>query len=210
MRKFTKESSTYFVKGLVCRWNVQKMRSESSGYVRKTKGSFTDSWRITIALESYFEEHAQEVWAWNWMSPEMQTVFFEQKPSKLIATILKSLREQLKGNDQLHSVEETAGPVPEILPEYDQILKEGGKFLDHVNGRYLPRDLVLAALREEVDWVHSEGVYEIGPMDTDKSRGSVQESTKRRRKVRFNELYQLLGCSLQCHLSKQRRCLSQS
>ena len=30
MRKFTKDSTTYFVKGPVCRWNVQKMRSESS------------------------------------------------------------------------------------------------------------------------------------------------------------------------------------
>ena len=39
MRKFTKESTTYFVKGLVCKWDVQKMRSESSEYVRKTTGS---------------------------------------------------------------------------------------------------------------------------------------------------------------------------
>ena len=61
MRKFTKESATYFVKGPVCRWNVQKMRSESSEYVRKITGFFTNSWRIKIALESYFEEHAQEV-----------------------------------------------------------------------------------------------------------------------------------------------------
>ena len=36
MRKFTKESTTHFVKGLVCRWNVQQMRSESNEYVRKT------------------------------------------------------------------------------------------------------------------------------------------------------------------------------
>ena len=34
MKKFTKESTAYFVKGPVCRWNVQKMRSESSEYVR--------------------------------------------------------------------------------------------------------------------------------------------------------------------------------
>ena len=38
MRKFTKESTAYFVKGPVCRWNVQKMRSESSEYVRKNGG----------------------------------------------------------------------------------------------------------------------------------------------------------------------------
>ena len=29
---------------------------------------------------------------------------------------------------------------------------------------YLPEDLVLAARREEIDWVHSEGVNEIVPM----------------------------------------------
>ena len=89
----------------------------------------------------------------------------------------------------------------------------------------LPEDLVLAARREEIDWVHSEGVYEIVPMqegtdagmepldliwvDTDKSvdptRKNIRarfcaENTKRRSKVRFNEIYQLLNCSLHCHL----------
>ena len=62
MVKFKKESTTYFLKGPVCRWNVQKMRSESCEYVRKTTGFFTNSWRIKVALESYSEEHAQEVW----------------------------------------------------------------------------------------------------------------------------------------------------
>ena len=40
MRKFTKESTTCFVIGPVCRWNVQKMRSESSEFVRETTGFF--------------------------------------------------------------------------------------------------------------------------------------------------------------------------
>ena len=31
-------------------------------------------------------------------------------------------------------------------------------------GGYLPEDLVLAARRENIDWVHSEGVYENVPM----------------------------------------------
>ena len=164
MTKFTKESTTCFVKGPVCRWNVQKTRSESSAYVRKTTGFFTNSWRFRIALESYFEEHAQEVWERNWMSPEMQTSFLNIYPPKLIATILKALREQLKKNDQLNAADEIAGPVPEIPLENDQILKEGGQFWDDVNGEYLPEDLVLAGRRDEIDWVHSEGVYEIVPM----------------------------------------------
>ena len=39
MRKFTKVSTTYFVKGPVCRWNVQMMQSESSEYVWKQQVS---------------------------------------------------------------------------------------------------------------------------------------------------------------------------
>ena len=150
MRKFTKEPTTYFVKGPVCRWNVPKMRSESSEYVRKTMGFFTNSWRIK-ALESYFQEHAQEVWERNWMNPEMQTTLLKTYSPKLIAAILKALREQLKESDQLHSVEEIAGPVPEIPLEHDQILTGGGKFWDDVNGGYLPEGLVLAARSEEID-----------------------------------------------------------
>ena len=214
---------------------MERLRPESSEYVRKTTGFFTNRWRIKIALESYFKKHAQEFWERDWMNPEMQTTLLNTCPPKLIAKILKALREQLKESDQLHSVEEIAGPVPEIPLEYDQILKEEGKFWDDVNGAYLPEDLVLAARREEIDWVHSEGVYEIVPMqecrDTGMKRWTwfglthtslwtrharkfdrscVQEKTKRRSKVRFNELCQLLNCSLQCHLSKLRRCLSQS
>ena len=72
------------------------MRLESSEYIRKTTGFFTNIWRIKIALESYFEEHAQEVWERYWMNPEMHTTLLNTYPAKLIATILKALREQLK------------------------------------------------------------------------------------------------------------------
>ena len=105
------------------------------------------------------------------MNPEMQTTPLNTYQPKLIATILKALREQLKENDQLNAVEEVVGPAPEIPLEYDQILKGGGKFWDDVNGGYLPEDLVLAARREEIDWVHSEGVYEIVPMQECKDAG---------------------------------------
>ena len=167
MRKFTKESATYFVKGPACRWNVRRIQSESSEYVRKTTVFFTNT---KIALESYFEEHAQEFWERNWMNPEMQTTLLNTY-QKLTATILKALREHLKKYDQLSAVEETAGPVPETTREYDQILKEGGRFQDDVNGGYLQEDLVLAARREEIDGVHSEGVYKIVPMQECRDAG---------------------------------------
>ena len=93
----------------------------------------------------------------------MQRTLLNTNPPRLIASILKALREQPKESEQLHSVEEIAGPVPEIPLEYDQISKEGGRFWDDVNDGYLPEDLVLAWRREEIVWVHSEGVYEIVP-----------------------------------------------
>ena len=42
--------------------DCSKMRSESSENLWKTTGAFLNSWRIKIALESYFEERAQETW----------------------------------------------------------------------------------------------------------------------------------------------------
>ena len=130
------------------------------------------------------------------MNSEMQTTLLNTFHPNLIATSLKALREQLKENDQLNAVEEIAGPVPKIALEYDQILREGGRFWDDVNREYLPEDLVLAARREEVDWVHSEGVYEIVPMqefrdagmkpldliwvDTDKSVASTRKKIRSR------------------------------
>ena len=108
------------------------------------------------------------------MNPEMQTTLLNTYPRKLIATILKALREKLKENDQLNAVEESAGPVPEIPLEYDQILK-GGRFWDDVTTvGNLPEDLLLAARREEIDWVHSEGVFEIVPMQECRDVGMKQ------------------------------------
>ena len=135
--------------------------------VRKTTGFFTNSLRIKIALESMRRKFERL----DWMNPEMQSTLLNTDPPKLIATILTVLREQLKENDQLNAVEEIAGPAPEILLEYDQILKGGGGFWDDVNGGYLPEDLVLAARRAEIEWVHSEAVYEIVPMQDCKDAG---------------------------------------
>ena len=97
------------------------------------------------------------------MNPETQTTLFTRILQNLIEKIMLSLHEQLKENGQLQADEVIAGPVPETPLECDQIL-EGGKFCDDVNGEYLPEDLVLASRREEIDWVHSEGIYEAVPM----------------------------------------------
>ena len=101
-------------------------------------------------MESYFEEHAQEVWEGNWTNPEMHTTLLNTYLPKLIETILKALREQLKENDQLNADQEIAGPVPEVpLRIRSNLERRRRRFWDDVNGEYLPEDLVLAARREE-------------------------------------------------------------
>ena len=119
---------------------------------------------MKIALESCFEKHAQEVWERHWMNLEVQTTLLNTFPPILIPTSLKALGQHLQENDQLVAVDEFAGPVPAIPIEYEQILKDGGGFWYDVIGGSLPEDLALAARREETAWAHSEGVYEIAPL----------------------------------------------
>ena len=91
----------------------------------------------------------------------------------------------------------------------------------------MPEDLVLAARREEIDWVHSEGVYEIVPMqecmdagmkpldliwvDPDKSVDPTRKKLRSRlcareyktkKQGKIKGLCPLLNCSLECHFSK--------
>ena len=96
------------------------------------------------------------------MNLEVQTTLLNTYPQ---------VREQLKENDPLNAVDEIVGPVTEIHLECEEILREGERFWDDVNGGYLPEDLVLAARREEIDWVHSEGVYEIVSMQECRDAG---------------------------------------
>ena len=88
-----------------------------SYYARKTTVFFTNSWRIKLALESYFNEHGNDILEILWMSLEVQTSLVNTSPPKWIATILNALRQQLNENDQLNAVEEIGGSVPEISLE---------------------------------------------------------------------------------------------
>ena len=100
--------------------NVQKIRSESSEHMWKTTGAFINSWRIKIALESYFEKHAQEIWE----RILGKTTLLNMYNPTLKETILKVLREQFKEDDQMNTAEEIAGSIPETSLECEQILKE--------------------------------------------------------------------------------------
>ena len=114
-RKFTKESTKYFVRGLVCRWNTQKMRSESNQYLRKTTVFFANSWIIKYSLVGLlgrartrsFGNKLDESWSADHV---VEHVF-----AKLIATILKAFCEQLQEDDQLHTVEEIAAQYQKSL-----------------------------------------------------------------------------------------------
>ena len=67
----------------MCKWNIHKMQSESNEFSK-------NSWRIDAALERHFAERAKEVWARNWMNPEIQAMLFNKYPPTLIAKIRKT------------------------------------------------------------------------------------------------------------------------
>ena len=92
------------------------------------------------------------------MNLVLQPLLLNTYAPQLIATILMALLEKLKENNQLHAVEEIAGRVPPVPIEHEQTLEDRGTCWGDVNGGDLPEDLVLAARREEIAWVHSEGV----------------------------------------------------
>ena len=124
------------------------------------------------------------------MHPETQTTLLNTYPPNLIEKIMLALHEQLKENVQLHAHEaQYQKPLLSMIKSWT-----GDKFCDDVNGGCLPEDLVLASRREEIDWVHSEGIYQTVPMlecgdagmkpldliwvDTDRSVGSdTQENS---------------------------------
>ena len=84
MRKFTKESTTYFctkTEDVCADGNIQTRHSESNEKLRKT-----------TALESHFEEHAKEGWERIWIFLACRATLLNTYPPKLIATILKALR----------------------------------------------------------------------------------------------------------------------
>ena len=97
-----------------------KMRSESSEYLCKTTGAFTNSWRIKIALESYFEEHAQKIGKRNLR----KTTLTNTCNPVLMETILEVFREQFIDDDRWKTAGEIAGLVPETSLGMETILKE--------------------------------------------------------------------------------------
>ena len=84
-----------------------------------------NSWRITIALESYFEERAQETWERNLR----KTTLLNVCNPIMMETILKVLREQYKNDDQRKTAGEIAGSEPETSLEWEPYLERTRRIL---------------------------------------------------------------------------------
>ena len=94
----------------------------------KTAGALLNSWRIKIALESYFEERAQEVWERNWMNPDMHTTLLDVNNLQPMELILMVLGEQSEDDDQMNTAGEPVILISETLLEWEPTLTERGGF----------------------------------------------------------------------------------
>ena len=92
------------------------------------------------------------------MNLEVQTTLLNTYPPTLIATIPKALRECSSiGMINFYAVGEVAAQYQTFLLVMIKKMEEDS--WDDVKGEYLPEDLVLAARRDEIAWVHSEGAF---------------------------------------------------
>ena len=94
-------------------------------------------------------------------------------PPKLVSTILRALKRQLRMDGVLSALEvSTTGPVPEepLFEEFEggpdpMEFELEGEFWDDVNGGWLDPTLVRAARDEEVQWMETRKVFEIEKAD---------------------------------------------
>ncbi|CAJ1391015.1 unnamed protein product [Effrenium voratum] len=88
-------------------------------------------------------------------------IWWEVYPKELVEAILRGLRKELRERGEISAVEEQlSGPTPDEYVEQEELYKEEfGQFVDDVTGTELPAHLVKAARKEELGWLHKEGVY---------------------------------------------------
>ena len=101
--------------------------------------------------------------------------FSARYPPRLVAGVLKAVRDQLRQDGHLSALESSiAGPIaeePEVPHEWRELLLQGGGFWDDVHGGWLPDKMVIAARAEELRWVHEQEVYKIVPRSTAEAAG---------------------------------------
>ena len=169
--RLKEEPGCVYVEGPMCRWEMRlpdHLHDESDGireYVRKETGFITNSPHIAQTLSGRCSNFTGGAWHRHRHLVGGVAQYASRHPPKLVAAVLRALRMQLREDGAIGSVEEVAGPVPDIPIDYEAILREGGGFWDDFNGGWLPTYQVLAARREDIEWVRKEKVYEIVPKE---------------------------------------------
>ena len=194
--------------------------------------------RIKIALESYIEEHAQEVWERNWMNLEMQTTLLNTYvPSKIDCNDSEGASWTTQREWSVECSWRNCRPSTRNPSWVRSNLERRRRILGWCQRRISARRSCVGCETWR-DWlgtfrtclpdcsnprvqgcrhetVGSDlGVHRqvCGPNTQENSIevSCMRIQTRRRSKERFKDLNPLLSCSLQCHLSKLWRCLSQS
>ncbi|MCR9103517.1 MAG: hypothetical protein NXI25_26465, partial [bacterium] len=155
---------TYLVQSPMCRWGMKMEDREGEIlHVRKETLWLTNSRRIAEELEGVCENVLQgrEVHRHVHLVGGGRAKAAQVYPKELVEAILRGLRKELRERGEISAVEEQlSGPTPDEYVEQEELYKEEfGQFVDDVTGTELPAHLVKAARKEELGWLHKEGVY---------------------------------------------------
>ena len=182
--EFAKDPRVIFVKGPMCRWDVQLEDEHGLGHVRKCTGWWTNSPVLARLLEGVcsnitgereWHRHAQ-------LSPGNGRAFLARvHPPKLVNAVLRGIKEQMKLGGHLRSAEiQLSGPIPEDNKHLEGVTfsrtDSSGQeemFWDDVNGGWLKSDKVRETRQIELDYVHKHNIYTKVPLaECQKNQGS--------------------------------------
>ena len=160
VREVKEHPEVWVVQSPMCRFNM-KLPNDAGEllHVRKETCWMTNSEEIAKELQGTCENVLQgrEVHRHVHLVGAGRAKAAQVYPKELCEAILRGLKKQMKRDKHISSIEEMiGGPVPDDYVEWeDQV----DKFYDDTTGAELDPELIKAARKEELDWLHKERVY---------------------------------------------------
>lgn len=172
--KVSKLKGVRIVEGPMCRWGMKSKDASGESYVKKPTRWMTNSPELAKILEGTCANDHPNIAKWHRHvhlvngRAKMARIY----PKALVQGILKGLRNQMEKDGEFREVHSLiAGPSPDedpnleeyeqdYIPQFDNQEGDEQIFFDDITGVQLDTEMVLAAQKEELDWLKKAEVYE--------------------------------------------------
>jgi hypothetical protein len=173
-QEFSKDPRVFFVKGPMCRWDMQQEDMHGVGHIRKNTGWWTNSPVLAELLQGVCSnETGERPWHRHVaLEPGTGRAHLARiHPAKLVSAVLKGIKMQMHADGELSAVEaQQSGPVPEDARHLEGVQFPEEMYWDTVNGGWLRSSAVLGARKLELDYVRRHNIYSKVPLQQSQER----------------------------------------